>query len=225
MRIYEQTYISAPEADVTVSNRIFTVANIITFARLCLIPISVVLLLDDQNIVATVLFGIAAATDFLDGMVARKTNTVTRLGQLLDPLVDRILIIAAVIGLLLAGRLPLWIVILVLLRDAYLLGGGAFLLKGHGIRIPVSYIGKVAMWFLCIGCAGLILNMPLVAGLGICDFTWLPGFNGELCCAFIWIVYIGFALSLTVTGVYTYEGIRAFRARPRKTGEAIDDQR
>lgn len=220
MRLQEATYRSAPALDDEVSDRIFTAANVITFARLCLIPISVVLLVDGQNLAAACLFGIAAATDFLDGMVARKTHTVTRLGQVLDPVVDRVLIIAAVLGLLLAGLLPVWIVILVVLRDVYLLAGGAYLLKGHGIRIPVSYIGKTGMWFLCIGCAGLILNLPIVPGAGICDISWLPGFNADPCCAFIWVVYIGLALALAVTVVYTYQGIRAFRRRSREGGGA-----
>ena len=139
--------------DIEASNRILTAANIITFARLCLIPISVALLLQGHDIAAGLLFGFTAATDFVDGMVARKTNTVTKLGQILDPLVDRVLIIAAVVSLLIVGRLPLWIVVLVLLRDAYLIIGGSYLMGKRGIRVPVSYIGKVGMWFLCIGFA------------------------------------------------------------------------
>ena len=189
-----------------VSDRIFTAANVITFARLCLIPVSLWLLFDGRDIQAGILFGITAATDFLDGLVARKTNTVSKLGQLLDPLVDRLLIISAVLGLLIVGRLPIWIVVLVLLRDAYLIAGGAYLIRVHDIRVPVSYIGKVGMWFLCFGFGGLILNVPIVAGLGWCDLAFLPGFNADPCCGFIWFLYIGIVLSLIVTVVYTVRG-------------------
>lgn len=216
-----EAYISEPVLGTSdnPSDRIITAANAITFARLCLIPVSFGLLLAGQNIVAGVLFGLTAATDFLDGMVARSTNTVTKLGQLLDPLVDRLLIIFAVLGLLITGRLPLWMVVLVILRDLYLVAGGAYLVGVQHIRVPVSYIGKVAMWFLCIGFAGLILNVPIVAGLGWCDFAWLPGFNGEPYCPFIMSAYIGLILSLTVTVLYTVRGARAL-ADKSHTGKA-----
>ena len=191
------------------SDRILTAANVITFCRLCLIPVSFGLLLAGDSIAAGILFAFTAATDFLDGLVARKTNSVTKLGQILDPLVDRLLIIFAVLGLLLTGRLPLWMVVVVLLRDLYLIGGGVYLIKRHGIRIPVSYIGKTAMWFLCIGFAGLILNMPIVDGLGWCDYPFLPGFNADPYCPFIMFAYVGIILSLTVTVLYTIHGARA----------------
>lgn len=191
------------------SDRVLTAANVITFTRLLLIPVSFGLLLAGDNIAAGILFAFTAATDFLDGMVARRTNSVTKLGQLLDPLVDRLLIIFAVLGLLITGRLPVWMVIVVLLRDLYLIAGGAYLVGHHNIRVPVSYVGKVAMWFLCIGFAGLILYMPIVNGLGWCDFGWLPGFNAEPYCPFIMFAYVGIILSLSVTVIYTVKGAKA----------------
>ncbi|MDO4532924.1 MAG: CDP-alcohol phosphatidyltransferase family protein [Coriobacteriia bacterium] len=204
------------------SDRILTAANVITFARLCLIPVSVALLLQGHDIAAGLLFGFTAATDFVDGMVARKTNTVTKLGQVLDPLVDRLLIIAAVVSLLIVGRLPLWIVVLVLLRDAYLIVGGTYLMGKRGIRVPVSYVGKVGMWFLCIGFAGLLLNVPILTGLGWCDYSFLPGFNGEPYCAFIWFAYIGLIISLTVTVIYTVRGARALSEQNARKREVTD---
>ena len=194
------------------SNRILTAANVITFTRLLLVPVSLTLLIRGQDVAAGILFGITAATDFLDGLVARKTNSVTKLGQILDPLVDRVLIIAAVLGLLIVNRLPLWIVVVVLLRDAYLLVCGGYLQSRHHIRVPVSYIGKTGMWFLCIGFGGLILNMPIALGLGLCDWAFLPGFNADPYCIFIWFLYIGIILSLTVTVVYTHRGMVALKA-------------
>ncbi|MEG0476548.1 MAG: CDP-alcohol phosphatidyltransferase family protein, partial [Raoultibacter sp.] len=93
-------------------------------------------------------------------------------GQLLDPAIDRILMIAGVGGLLLVGRLPLWIVAVVLIRDLFLLVGGSVLLKRYHIRIPVVYLGKVATTFLFVGFAGALLNWPLISGLGLCTFSW-----------------------------------------------------
>lgn len=213
------TAINRETGEQAICDRVFTVANGITFARLLLIPVSFALLIQGRDIEAAVLFAVTAATDFLDGLIARKTNTVTRLGQMLDPLVDRLLIVAAVIGLLVVGRIPLWIVILVLVRDLYVVAGGAYLIRYHGIRIPVSYVGKTAMWFLCIGFGGLILNMPIMAGLGWCDLPYFPGFNMEPCCAFIWVLYLGIALSLAVTVVYTKRGMTALSQRASKLEE------
>lgn len=127
-----------------VSDRIFTVPNIISFVRLCLVPVFLVLLLNGFNVAATLLYALAAGTDWIDGQIARRTNAVSRLGQLLDPAVDRILMISGVCGLFLVGRLPLWIILVVLVRDLLLLMGGAVLLKRFRVRVAVIFPGKVA---------------------------------------------------------------------------------
>lgn len=185
-----------------VTDRIFTVANVITFIRLCMAPVAFATLVTGHDIAATVLFSATALTDFLDGQIARRTNTVSKLGQLLDPAVDRLLMICAVLGLLIVGRLPIWVVVVVLLRDAFLLGGGAWLLKKHEIRVPVVYAGKFATTFLFVGLAGLMLNMPLVQGLGWCDYAWLPGFNSMSSSWGIWFIYLGLCLAVGTTIYY-----------------------
>ena len=200
-----------PLNEIEASDKILTLANLITLIRLLLVPISFTLLINGQDIEAAALFALTAATDFLDGLVARKTNSVTKLGQLLDPLVDRVLIVSVIIGLLIIGRLPAWIVIFAIVRDAYLIIGGVWLVKGRSIRIPVSYVGKVSMWFLCIGFAGLVLNMPIIAGFGLCDFSWLPGFSSDMYCPFIWSVYIGIAMSFAATIIYTVRAVKALK--------------
>ena len=194
-----------------VTDRIFTVANVITFVRLCMAPVALAVLLAGHDIAAAFIFGFTAATDFLDGQIARRTNTVSRLGQILDPAVDRLLMICAVVGLLIIGRLPLWIVIVVILRDALLVGGGAWLLKTYGIRVPVIYAGKVATTFLFVGLAGLMLNIPQVPGLGWCDFSWLPGFNSVSSSWGIWLIYIGLCLAVVTTVYYVVQAIRELR--------------
>ena len=201
-----------------VSDRIFTVANVITFVRLCMAPVALVVLLRGHDIAAAFIFAATAATDFLDGQIARRTNTVTRLGQLLDPAVDRLLMICAVVGLLAIGRLPLWIVVLVVLRDGLLVIGGGWLLKKHGIRIPVIYAGKVATTFLFVGLAGLMINIPQVPGLGWCDFSWLPGFNSVSSSWGIWLIYLGLCLALVTTVYYVYQAIRELK---NKTSSAL----
>ena len=194
-----------------VTDRIFTAANVITFIRLCMAPVALGILLAGYDIPAAIVFGVTAATDFVDGQVARRTNTVSRVGQLLDPAVDRLLMICAVVGLLIIGRLPLWIVVLVVARDLLLLAGGSWLLKKYGIRVPVVYAGKVATTFLFIGFAGLMLNIPQIPGLGWCNYPWLPGFNSVSCSWGIWSIYIGLCLALVTTIYYVYSAIRELR--------------
>ncbi len=174
-----------------------------------MVPVYLVLLLNGQNIAAAIVFAVAAATDFLDGQIARRTHCVSKLGQLLDPVVDRTLMVAGVLGVFLAGRVPLWIILLIVARDGLVLGGGAWLLFKRSIRIPVIYPGKFATTFLFIGFAALILNWPLVPGLGLCDISWLPGFNGAEVCWGIWFIYAGLALSLGTTVYYVWAAIRA----------------
>lgn len=202
-----------------VSNRIFTVPNLISAIRLCLVPIFLVLLLNGYDIMATFLYALAAGTDWIDGQIARRTNAVSRLGQLLDPAVDRILMIAGVCGLFVVGRLPLWIIVVVLARDLLLLVGGAVLLKRYHVRVPVIFPGKVATTFLFVGFAGLLLNWPLVPGMGLVDAAWLPGFNMAACSWGIWFVYAGLVLALLTTAYYIVAALAQIREARRSVGE------
>lgn len=186
-----------------VSSDIVTIPNVISFIRLCMVPCFCMALLSGQDVLAATLFAVAAATDFVDGQIARRTNRVSKLGQILDPAVDRCLMIFGVISLMIVGRLPYWIVAFVVIRDLYLLIGGAYLLKRWERRVPVIYPGKIATTFLFTGFAFLILNAPIVGGLGICNISWLPGLNSQACCIGIWLIYIGLALAIYTTIYYS----------------------
>ena len=198
-----------------VTNRIFTIPNVISFVRLCMVPVYMVLLLNGYDLLATFMFALAAGTDWIDGQLARRTNCVSKLGQLLDPAVDRILMSCGVIGLMLVGRLPIWIVFVVLGRDLMLLVGGAYLLKRYHERVAVIYPGKVATTFLFVGFAGLLLNMPLIGGLGWFGASWLPGFGFEACSWGIWFVYAGLLLGLFTTLYYVLAGYRKMQKARR----------
>lgn len=198
-----------------VTNRIFTIPNVISFIRLCMVPVYMVLLLDGYDLLATFMFALAAGTDWIDGQLARRTNCVSKLGQLLDPAVDRILMSCGVIGLMLVGRLPIWIVFVVLGRDLMLLVGGAYLLKRYHERVAVIYPGKVATTFLFVGFAGLLLNMPLIGGLGWFEASWLPGFGSEACSWGIWFVYAGLLIGLFTTLYYVLAGYRKMQKARR----------
>ena len=111
--------------------------------------------------------------------------------------------------------MPAWIVVVVLGRDLLMLIGGAYLLKRYKQRVAVIYPGKVATTFLFVGFAGLLLNMPLIGGLGWIDVAWLPGFNGVVCSWGIWFVYAGLLLGLCTTTYYVLAGYRKMQKAKR----------
>jgi cardiolipin synthase len=104
---------------------IFTVANQLTLLRMALVPVLVVLVLSHQLVWAAVVFVVAAATDLLDGWIARHGHQQTTLGAVLDPLADKMLMAAGVVVLTwgpeLTAPLPAWLTVTVLSRDAMLI--------------------------------------------------------------------------------------------------------
>lgn len=119
--------------------------------------------------------------------------------------------VSGVFGLLFVGRLPLWIVLVVLIRDLFLLIGGAILLFKYKTRVAVIFPGKVATTLLFVGFAGLLLNWPQIPGLSVCNISWLPGFNAAMCSWGIWFVYAGLMLALITTAYYVFVGLKARR--------------
>lgn len=210
-------HISASDDEVT--SRILTLPNVISFIRLCMVPVYLVLLLNGHDIAATAVFAVASLTDFVDGQLARRTHTVSKLGQILDPAVDRILMITGVLGVFLVGRIPLWVIVLVVARDALLLIGGTWLLSRYHIRVAVIYPGKFATTFLFVGFAGLLLNWPLISGLGVCDLPWLPGFNAAPVSWGIWFVYAGLALAIGTTVYYCVTAWGMLKAAREQAGQ------
>jgi len=194
--------------DSQASTKILTIPNLISIMRLCLVPVFVILLLEGKDLAATLIFAIAAGTDWIDGHIARLTNTVTKLGQILDPAVDRVLMMAGVISLAYIGRLPFWIVLVVVIRDLLLLSGGFFMLTRFKLRIPVVYPGKASTVIVLSGFILLLLNFPLLPGLGLLDASWLPGFGSEWTALGIWFIYIGLMLGVCVAIYYVYTAIK-----------------
>ena len=188
---------------------IVTIPNLISLIRLCMAPLFLIFLFGGNDILAAVVFALASGTDFLDGQIARRTGTVSKLGQILDPAVDRVLMACAVLGLFLVGRLPLWLIIIVIVRDFGLVIAGAILLQRWHKRIPVIYPGKIATTLLFIGFAGLLLNAPLVPGLSLIPCAQLPGFNAVACSWGIWFVYAGLVLGLLTALYYIVAGIKS----------------
>jgi cardiolipin synthase len=203
---------ASPQRDADHSRDIYTVANTVTVLRLMLIPFFfAVLIRGRHNFGAFILFAIAASTDWLDGQIARRTGTVTALGQAIDPLVDRLLIAAGVFGLWLVGRLPGWIVFVLLVRDVYL-GYGAWQLEQlFHRRLHVTYAGKITTALLLVGFADLVLAWPIVAGAGLIDSRYLPGFGSQPASLGIWFVYAGMLFSIGAAVQYSFIYLRTAR--------------
>lgn len=142
---------------------VFTLPNLITLFRFLLIPLFVIFLLGDfPPAYAFAIFVLAASTDWIDGRVARRTNSVSKFGKLFDPLIDRLLLLSGVLGVFLLGRLPLWIVIVLILRDAFLFFGASYIkIHAGGATIPVFFLGKCTTAALLTGFASLLINWPL----------------------------------------------------------------
>ncbi|MBK5211991.1 MAG: CDP-alcohol phosphatidyltransferase family protein [Coriobacteriia bacterium] len=189
----------------------FTLPNVITVIRLIMVPVAFFLLVDKgNNKAAFFVFALAGVSDFIDGQIARRTDTVSEFGKLLDPFVDRFLILAGVVGLFVVGRIPLWVVSILVLRDAYLAIGLSRVKHRGGPQIEVIFTGKLTTALLFTGFTGLILDWPRTAGLGVTSANWLPGFNGAVYVVWIWLVYAGVVLSLITAARYTSIGYADF---------------
>lgn len=105
------------------------IPNILTIFRLCLIPvyIAVFALGGESKNTAAIIFIAASITDVLDGYIARKFNMSTKVGQLLDPLADKLMQLTVVISLLIADILPLWFVVILAIKECLMIAGGALL--------------------------------------------------------------------------------------------------
>ncbi len=125
-----------------------TLPNILSSIRLALVPVFLLLLMEEHYAVALIVLAIAGITDYLDGYFARKLNQITRLGQLLDPAADRLYIFSTLVGLSITGLIPWWLAALIISRDVLLLLGYPVLAnQGYG-PLPVHYLGKAGTFAL-----------------------------------------------------------------------------
>lgn len=115
--------------------------NKLTVMRIALIPVFLILALQDQGVLACLVFIIASVTDFLDGYIARKYNLVSDFGKLMDPLADKLLVMSALILLVEFGTLPSWMVIVILARE-FIISGIRTVAASTGKIIAASKWGK-----------------------------------------------------------------------------------
>ena len=147
------------DGPVVVHDRVLTVANGITAVRLLGLPLFVWLAAFERAYgMAFLTLVLVGTTDWVDGYVARRFDQVTKLGKLIDPLIDRAMLATAGITLLAIGFIPWWVVAAYVGRDVVLLVVGYVMFKGSNPNIPVSNLGKFATACLLIGVPAFLLG-------------------------------------------------------------------
>lgn len=119
----------------------WTLPNALTVLRIFLVPILVVFLLTEYRLIGLAVFMVASLTDWFDGYLARTRNQITTLGQLLDPIADKLLISAAFISLVELGLAPAWMVVIIIGRELAISGLRSIAVD-QGVHIPASSLGK-----------------------------------------------------------------------------------
>jgi len=185
--------------------------NLLTLARIAVVVIIVLLLRDEgkaAGALATAFFFFACLTDYWDGQLARKYSLTTTLGKFLDPLADKLLVVAILIMLVAMDReprLPGWLVVIIVGREMAVTGLRA-IASGEGIVIPSEELGKYKMIFQMFALHGLLLHYTYVS----IDFH-LAGMY------FLWISTV---VSLWSGSVYTARVAREIRAHHARSEAA-----
>lgn len=172
----------------------WTIPNAIGFARLALIPVFLAVALssgDGVDALAAVLFAVIGWADYLDGFVARLTGQYSRLGALLDPIIDRLLVISGMVVAWHFQLLPRWAIALVLARELFMLVLSRYGIR-HGLELKINWPGRLGV--------APTMGAPFFAMLGL---HWLA----------LVMLYLGLALSLLATALYVRRGLRELRER------------
>lgn len=181
------------------TDRVFTIPNILSFIRLLGVPVFCWLIIAGYDMAAIVMLAVFGLTDWFDGYLARRLKQRTALGAKLDPVADRLYILAAVVALLVRGIVPWWFFVALLARDL-MLAALVPALKKHGmVALPVNWIGKAATMLLLISLPTILLGSPTSFGI-----AWAHGVGWLLAAA-------GAVLYWAAGGMYVAATVRLFR--------------
>lgn len=167
----------------------WTIPNAIGFARLALIPVFLgVALRSDtgRDALAATLFAIIAWSDYADGIAARVTGQYSRLGALMDPVVDRLLVISGMAVCWSFELLPRWAIGVLLARELFMLLAGRAWLR-RGLEVRINWPGRLGVW--------PTMSAPFFAMVGLLTLAE-------------WLLYVGLALTLLATWLYVRDGLR-----------------
>ena len=192
---YDRDYEAPPETLPGAPLNPWTIPNAIGFIRLALIPVFLVLAFDSgdgRSAEAAIVYAVIGGTDYLDGMAARITGQFSRLGVLLDPIVDRLLVISGVVVCWHFDLLPRWALAVLVARELFMLVLSQVALSKHIGDIKVNMVGRWAVW-------------PTMFSifLAMVSTTWVAEA----------LLYIGLVLTLWATALYVRDGLTALRER------------
>lgn len=221
-------------SDRSTDTKLWTPANIVTVARICGVPLFVVVMLGPwpdflsfwpdawlwKPWLATAVFIILAATDGLDGYLARSRGEVTNFGKFVDPLADKILTTAALLVLIELGVLPSWPVLIILSRE-FIVAGIRMLAAAEGLVIAASWYGKAKTVTQIIAIAlFLVKDSPLLVN-GLSDELWVGLY------VFAWFMMV-VAVVLTIVSMLDYfakaRELLGFTSRPRGRAAAVEEE-
>ncbi len=138
------------------TSQVWTLPNIISMVRMAGVPLFLWLVIGPEaDLWAIVVLMLSGVSDWLDGYLARRLNQMSKLGEILDPVADRLYILAAVVGLLYRDIMPWWVAVLLPARDLFLWGLVPFLRTRGYSALPVHYLGKAAT-------AALLYSFPML---------------------------------------------------------------
>jgi len=198
--------------------------NTLTLARIFLVPLLVVVLLTREaevvvgvpkEILGAAIFGTAAFTDWLDGYLARRRRQVTQLGQLMDPLADKLLITAALVSLVQMGMAPAWMVAVILGRELAITVFRS-VTYARGVTIPASPLGKAKM----------VTQVGAILLLILGNRTWLFAAAGRVALWFVLVASLWSALDYyrRFGGVPAHSRVAPFEPASRRPG-AVEKKR
>jgi len=179
---------------------VWTIPNAIGFARLGMLPVFLVLALSSESgtdALPAVIFAVIAWSDYLDGLAARITGQYSRFGALLDPVVDRLLVVSGLVVCWHFELLPRWALALLVVRELFTLVAGQLGLR-RGVALTVNWFGRAAVW-------------PVMSAI----FGGLVGWTEAASV----LLYLGLALAWFATALYVRDGLRQLRAPSSPSGE------
>ena len=191
---------SGPPPDATLSGHPlnpWTVPNAIDYLRLVGIPVFLIIALsstDGHDALAVVLFAVIGWSDYLDGFVARLTGQYSRLGALLDPFIDRVLIVSGMIVCWHFRLLPRWAIAIVIARELFMLVASRYALR-RGVELVINWPGRLGV--------APIAGAPFFAMAGV---HWLA----------LIMLYVGMALGLISAALYVRRGAREIHASDKR---------
>jgi cardiolipin synthase (CMP-forming) len=178
----------------------WTIPNAIGYLRLLGIPAFLVLALsspDGMDPLATILFAVIGWADYLDGFAARLTGQYSRLGALLDPVIDRLLIVSGMVVCFHFSLLPRWAIVLVVVRELFMLVLSRYGLR-RGVELEINWLGRLGV--------APTMGAPFFAMAGLHRLALV-------------LMYVGLALSLSATVVYVRRGLTMIHDREARRSQ------